>query len=101
MIKVVEEVNKKLVLDEEADVAFNQDVDKGMVKLVEEVNKVLEEDNKKLVKEYNDFFLILPLYGQKFSWMVNGHGCCGGRGGQQGGQQGDGGGQQEVGQGVQ
>ena len=37
-------------------------------KVVEEVNKVVEEVNKKLVKEYNDFFLILPLYGQKFSW---------------------------------
>ena len=38
-------------------------------KVVEEVNKVVEEVNKKLVKEYNNFFcLILPLYGQKFSW---------------------------------
>jgi hypothetical protein len=31
----------------------------------------------------------------------DGHGCCGGRGGQQRGEQGDGGGQQEVGQEVQ
>ena len=59
------------------------------------VDKVVEEVNKKLVKEYNNLFLIF------FCTVKNlggdGNGCCCGRGGQQG----DGGGQQEVGHGVQ
>ena len=39
--KVVEELNKKLVLDKEADVEVNQEGDKEMAKVVEEVNKRL------------------------------------------------------------
>ena len=42
--KVVEEVNKKLVLDKEADVEVNQEVHKEMAKVVEEVNKKLVLD---------------------------------------------------------
>ena len=53
-------------------------------KVVEEVNKVVEEVNKKLVKEYNYFFFHFYLcMGKKL--VGDGHGCCGGRSGQQGG----------------
>ena len=44
--KLVEEVNKKLILDKEADVEVNQEVDKEMAKVVEEVNKELVLDKE-------------------------------------------------------
>ena len=79
------------------DLVVHEVIDKEVYK---EITKGVEEVNKKLVKEYNDFFFKFYLCMGK-NLVGDGHGCCGGRGGQQGGQQGDGGGQQEVGQGVQ
>ena len=66
----------------------------GVDKPVEEVKMKLEDVNKKLVKEYNDF---LKIFCMVKNLAGDCHGCCCGRGGQQG----DGGGQQEVGHGVQ
>ena len=43
---MVEEVNKKFVLDKEADVEVNREVDKEMAKGVEEVNKELVLDKE-------------------------------------------------------
>ena len=37
-------------------------------KVVEEDNKVVEEVNKKLVKEYNDFVILQRWKVQKISW---------------------------------
>ena len=42
----MEEVNKKLVLDKEADVEVNQEVDKELAKVVGEVNKELVLDKE-------------------------------------------------------
>ena len=63
-------------------------------KMLEEDNKVMEEVNKKLVKEYNIFF---GNFSNVRLQVGGGHGCRGGRGCRQGGRQGIG----QGGQGVQ
>ena len=61
-----------------------------MIRDMAVVDKLVEEDNKKLVKEYNDSFKILFCMVKNLAG--DGLGCCCGRGGKHG----DGGGQQEV-----